>query len=164
MAENYITVENLSKSYGEKPLFENIGFGINKGQKTALVAANGSGKSTLLKILAGKEPYDDGKLSFRKNISVAYLEQQPLQGVQASIMDVIFESDSPLMKTVKRYEQAVRAVQRDPSPKVQQELTNAISEMDSISAWNYESEVKEILGKLQIDDLEQSVATLSGGE
>lgn len=164
MAENYITVENLSKSYGEKPLFENIGFGINKGQKTALVAANGSGKSTLLKILAGKEPYDDGKLSFRKNISVAYLEQQPLQGVQASIMDVIFESDSPLMKTVKRYEQAVRALQRDPSPKVQQELTNAISEMDSISAWNYESEVKEILGKLQIDDLEQSVATLSGGE
>lgn len=164
MAENYITVENLSKSYGEKPLFENIGFGINKGQKTALVAANGSGKSTLLKILAGKEPYDDGKLSFRKNISVAYLEQQPLQGVQASIMDVIFESDSPLMKTVKRYEQAVRAVQRDPSPKVQQELTNAISEMDSISAWNYENEVKEILGKLQIDDLEQSVATLSGGE
>lgn len=164
MAENYITVENLSKSYGEKPLFENIGFGINKGQKTALVAANGSGKSTLLRILAGKEPYDDGKLSFRKNISVAYLEQQPLQGVQASIMDVIFESDSPLMKTVKRYEQAVRAVQRDPSPKVQQELTNAISEMDSISAWNYESEVKEILGKLQIDDLEQSVATLSGGE
>lgn len=164
MAENYITVENLSKSYGEKPLFENIGFGINKGQKTALVAANGSGKSTLLKILAGKEPYDDGKLSFRKNISVAYLEQQPLQGVQTSIMDVIFESDSPLMKTVKRYEQAVRAVQRDPSPKVQQELTNAISEMDSISAWNYESEVKEILGKLQIDDLEQSVATLSGGE
>ena len=164
MAENYITVENLSKSYGEKPLFENIGFGINKGQKTALVAANGSGKSTLLKILAGKEPYDDGKLSYRKNISVAYLEQQPLQGVQASIMDVIFESDSPLMKTVKRYEQAVRAVQRDPSPKVQQELTNAISEMDSISAWNYESEVKEILGKLQIDDLEQSVATLSGGE
>ena len=164
MAENYITVENLLKSYGEKPLFENIGFGINKGQKTALVAANGSGKSTLLKILAGKEPYDDGKLSFRKNISVAYLEQQPLQGVQASIMDVIFESDSPLMKTVKRYEQAVRAVQRDPSPKVQQELTNAISEMDSISAWNYESEVKEILGKLQIDDLEQSVATLSGGE
>ena len=164
MAENYITVENLSKSYGEKPLFENIGFGINKGQKTALVAANGSGKSTLLKILAGKEPYDDGKLSFRKNISVAYLEQQPLQGVQSSIMDVIFESDSPLMKTVKRYEQAVRAVQRDPSPKVQQELTNAISEMDSISAWNYESEVKEILGKLQIDDLDQSVATLSGGE
>lgn len=164
MAENYITVENLSKSYGEKPLFENIGFGINKGQKTALVAANGSGKSTLLKILAGKEPYDDGKLSFRKNISVAYLEQQPLQGVQASIMDVIFESDSPLMKTVKRYEQAVRAVQRDSSPKVQQELTNAISEMDSISAWNYESEVKEILGKLQIDDLEQNVATLSGGE
>ena len=79
MAENYITVEQLTKSYGDKPLFNNIGFGINKGQKTALVAANGSGKSTLLKILAGKETYDEGNISFRKDIRVSYLEQQPLQ-------------------------------------------------------------------------------------
>lgn len=164
MAENYITVEQLSKSYGEKPLFNNIGFGINKGQKTALIAANGSGKSTLLKILAGKETYDSGNISFRKGIRVSYLEQQPLQNVNASIIDVLFESDVPLMQTVKRYEQALDNVQRDNSPIHQEELTKAISEMDAFEAWNYESRVKEILSKLNITDLQQNVASLSGGE
>ena len=164
MAENYITVEQLSKSYGEKPLFNNIGFGINKGQKTALVAANGSGKSTLLKILAGKESYDSGNISFRKGIRVSYLEQQPLQNVNASIIDVLFESDVPLMQTVKRYEQALNDVQRDNSPIHQEQLNKAISEMDAFEAWNYESRVKEILSKLNITDLQQNVASLSGGE
>lgn len=164
MAENYITVEQLTKSYGDKPLFNNIGFGINKGQKTALIAANGSGKSTLLKILAGKETYDEGNISFRKGIRVSYLEQQPLQNVNASIIDVLFESDVPLMQTVKRYEQALDNVQRDNSPIHQEELTKAISEMDAFEAWNYESRVKEILSKLNITDLQQNVASLSGGE
>lgn len=164
MAENYITVEQLTKSYGDKPLFNNIGFGINKGQKTALVAANGSGKSTLLKILAGKETYDEGNISFRKNIRVSYLEQQPLQNVNASIIDVLFESDVPLMQTVKRYEQALNDVQRDNSPIHQEQLNKAISEMDAHEAWNYESMVKEMLSKLNITDLQQDVASLSGGE
>ena len=164
MAENYITVEQLTKSYGDKPLFNNIGFGINKGQKTALVAANGSGKSTLLKILAGKETYDEGNISFRKNIRVSYLEQQPLQNVNASIIDVLFESDVPLMQTVKRYEQALNDVQRDNSPIHQEQLNKAISEMDAHEAWNYESMVKEVLSKLNITDLQQNVASLSGGE
>ena len=164
MAENYITVEQLTKSYGDKPLFNNIGFGINKGQKTALVAANGSGKSTLLKILAGKETYDEGNISFRKDIRVSYLEQQPLQNVNASIIDVLFESDVPLMQTVKRYEQALNDVQRDNSPIHQEQLNKAISEMDAHEAWNYESMVKEMLSKLNITDLQQDVASLSGGE
>ena len=164
MAENYITVEQLTKSYGDKPLFNNIGFGINKGQKTALVAANGSGKSTLLKILAGKETYDEGNISFRKNIRVSYLEQQTLQNVNASIIDVLFESDVPLMQTVKRYEQALNDVQRDNSPIHQEQLNKAISEMDAHEAWNYESMVKEMLSKLNITDLQQNVASLSGGE
>lgn len=164
MAENYITVEQLTKSYGDKPLFNNIGFGINKGQKTALVAANGSGKSTLLKILAGKETYDEGNISFRKDIRVSYLEQQPLQNVNASIIDVLFESDVPLMQTVKRYEQALNDVQRDNSPIHQEQLNKAISEMDAHEAWNYESMVKEMLSKLNITDLQQNVASLSGGE
>ncbi|MBQ2386819.1 MAG: ABC-F family ATP-binding cassette domain-containing protein [Bacteroidales bacterium] len=164
MAENYITVEQLTKSYGDKPLFNNIGFGINKGQKTALVAANGSGKSTLLKILAGKETYDEGNISFRKDIRVSYLEQQPLQNVNASIIDVLFESDVPLMQTVKRYEQALNDVQRDNSPIHQEQLNKAISEMDAHEAWNYESMVKEVLSKLNITDLQQNVASLSGGE
>lgn len=141
-----------------------MSFGINKGQKTALVAANGSGKSTLLKILAGKETCDKGTLSFRKGIRVSYLEQHPLQGVNASIMDVLFDSDTPLMQTVKRYEQALYAVRTNDSPLTQRQLTDAISEMDSLNAWNYESEIKEMLGRLNITDLQQNVGTLSGGE
>ena len=116
MADNYVTVEGLTKTYGEKTLFRNLSFGINKGQKTALVAANGSGKSTLMKILAGKETCDEGTLSFRKDIRVSYLEQHPLQGVNASIMDVLFDSNTPLMQAVKRYEQALYAVRTDDCP------------------------------------------------
>ena len=164
MADNYVTVEGLTKTYGEKTLFRNLSFGINKGQKTALVAANGSGKSTLMKILAGKETCDEGTLSFRKDIRVSYLEQHPLQGVNASIMDVLFDSDTPLMQAVKRYEQALYAVRTDDCPATQRQLTDAISEMDSLNAWNYESEIKEMLGRLNITDLQQNVATLSGGE
>lgn len=164
MADNYVTVEGLTKTYGEKTLFRNLSFGINKGQKTALVAANGSGKSTLMKILAGKETCDEGTLSFRKDIRVSYLEQHPLQGVNASIMDVLFDSDTPLMQAVKRYEQALYAVRTDDCPATQRQLTDAISEMDSLNAWNYESEIKEMLGRLNITDLQQNVGTLSGGE
>ncbi len=164
MADNYVTVEGLTKTYGEKTLFRDLSFGINKGQKTALVAANGSGKSTLLKILAGKETCDKGSLSFRKGIRVSYLEQHPLQGVNASIMDVLFDSDTPLMQTVKRYEQALYAVRTNDSPLTQRQLTDAINEMDSLNAWNYESEIKEMLGRLNITDLQQDVSTLSGGE
>ena len=164
MADNYVTVEGLTKTYGEKTLFRDLSFGINKGQKTALVAANGSGKSTLLKILAGKETCDKGSLSFRKGIRVSYLEQHPLQGVNASIMDVLFDSDTPLMQTVKRYEQALYAVRTNDSPLTQRQLTDAINEMDSLNAWNYESEIKEMLGRLNITDLQQNVSTLSGGE
>lgn len=164
MADNYVTVEGLTKTYGEKTLFRNLSFGINKGQKTALVAANGSGKSTLMKILAGKETCDEGTLSFRKDIRVSYLEQHPLQGVNASIMDVLFDSDTPLMQAVKRYEQALYAVRTDDCPATQRQLTDAISEMDSLNAWNYESEIKEMLGRLNITDLQQNVSTLSGGE
>lgn len=164
MADNYVTVEGLTKTYGEKTLFRDLSFGINKGQKTALVAANGSGKSTLMKILAGKETCDEGTLSFRKGIRVSYLEQHPLQGVNASIMDVLFDSDTPLMQAVKRYEQALYAVRTDDCPSTQRQLTDAISEMDRLNAWNYESEIKEMLGRLNITDLQQNVSTLSGGE
>lgn len=164
MADNYVTVEQLTKTYGEKTLFKDLSFGINKGQKTALVAANGSGKSTLLKILAGRETCDEGTVSLRKGIRMSYLEQHPLQGVSASIMDVLFDSDTPLMQAVKRYEQALYAVRKDDSSSVQRQLTEAISEMDALNAWNYESSIREMLGKLNITDLQQNVSTLSGGE
>jgi ATP-binding cassette subfamily F protein uup len=164
MAENYITLENVTKSFGEKELFSSIGFGINKGQKIALVAENGSGKSTLLKIIANKEDADSGIVSFRKGIAVSYLEQHPLQSETSSIMDVLFNSPTPLMKTVKRYEEALLRSTQFADENSEKELSEAISEMDCQNAWNYESQIKEILGKLNITDLTKNVATLSGGE
>lgn len=164
MAENYLTVEHLTKTYGDKTLFDDIGFGINKGQKTALVAKNGSGKSTLLKILAGKETSDSGTVSLRKGISIGYLEQHPLQGVSASIMDVLFESPTPLMQAVRGYEEALQLLRRDDSEQNRERLTKAMSEMDACGAWDYEARIREILGRLNIRDLGQNVATLSGGE
>lgn len=164
MAENYITIENVSKSYGEKELFSSVGFGINKGQKIALVAENGSGKSTLMKIIANRETPDKGSVSFRKSIAVSYLEQHPLQTENASIIDVLFNSPTPLMKTVKRYEQALLNSTKFSDENTEKELSDAMLEMDCQNAWNYESQIKEILGKLNITDLTKNVATLSGGE
>lgn len=164
MAENYITLENISKSFGEKELFSSIGFGINKGQKIALVAENGSGKTTLLKIIANKEIADNGLVSFRKGITISYLEQHPLQGETSTIMDVLFNSSTPLMKTVKRYQQAMLNSTKYANKDSEKELSDAISEMDCQNAWNYESQIKEILGKLNITDLTKNVSTLSGGE
>lgn len=164
MAENYITIENVSKSYGEKELFFSVGFGINKGQKIALVAENGSGKSTLMKIIANREIPDSGSVSFRKSIAVSYLEQHPLQSENASIIDVLFNSPTPLMKTVKRYEQALLNSTKFSDENTEKELSDAMLEMDCQNAWNYESQIKEILGKLNITDLTKNVATLSGGE
>ena len=164
MAENYITIENVSKSYGEKELFSSVGFGINKGQKIALVAENGSGKSTLMKIIANRETPDNGSVSFRKSIAVSYLEQHPLQTENASIIDVLFNSPTPLMKTVKRYEQALLNSTKFSDENTEKELSDAMLEMDCQNAWNYESQIKEILGKLNITDLTKNVLTLSGGE
>jgi ATP-binding cassette subfamily F protein uup len=164
MAENYITIENVSKSYGEKELFSSVGFGINKGQKIALVAENGSGKSTLMKIIANRETPDNGSVSFRKSIAVSYLEQHPLQTGNASIIDVLFNSPTPLMKTVKRYEQALLNSTKFSDENTEKELSDAMLEMDCQNAWNYESQIKEILGKLNITDLTKNVSTLSGGE
>lgn len=164
MAENYITIENVSKSYGEKELFSSVGFGINKGQKIALVAENGSGKSTLMKIIANRETPDNGSVSFRKSIAVSYLEQHPLQTENASIIDVLFNSPTPLMKTVKRYEQALLNSTKFSDENTEKELSDAMLEMDCQNAWNYESQIKEILGKLNITDLTKNVSTLSGGE
>ncbi|MBO7276580.1 MAG: ABC-F family ATP-binding cassette domain-containing protein [Bacteroidales bacterium] len=164
MAENYITVENVSKSFGEKELFSSIGFGINKGQKIALVAENGSGKTTLLKIIANKEIADNGTVSFRKGITISYLEQHPLQAETSTIMDVLFNSSTPLMQTVKRYQQALLNSTKNADEVSEKELSEAILEMDCQNAWNYESQIKEILGKLNITDLTKNVSTLSGGE
>jgi ATP-binding cassette subfamily F protein uup len=164
MAENLVTVENLSKSFGEKTLFEGLSFGINKGQKIALVAKNGTGKSTLLSVIMGKELADGGNISFRNDLHYIYLEQNPYLNEEMSVMEVVFTSDNPTMVAVRSYEEALQRATKSHNSKTEQELSDAIAEMDRYGAWDYEARAKEILSKLNIVDLEQRVGTLSGGE
>lgn len=164
MSDSYITVENLGKSYGEKNLFSELNFGINKGQKIALVGANGSGKTTLMRIMAGKEPCDNGLVSYRKDLTLSYLPQHPLQDETGSIIDVLFSIKTPLMQAVKNYEEALSASASDTDIQIPDRLSHAIAEMERNDAWTYENQIKEILGKLNIKDIHQRIESLSGGE
>lgn len=161
---NYISVENLVKSYGDKLLFDAISFGIEKGQKVALIAQNGTGKSTLLNIIMGLEPADEGKVTCRNDIHVAYLPQINEDYDEHSILDVVLNTNSPLIKTVKEYEKALKAYSIDASVDNKRKLEKIMLKMDAIDAWNFENRVKEILSKFKIDDIFSNFNSLSGGE
>jgi ATP-binding cassette subfamily F protein uup len=154
---HYVSAENLSKSYGVKPLFDGISFHVSEGDKIALVARNGSGKSTLLKILAEKEIADEGKVWINKNVQVAFFEQEPEMTEGASVLDNIFHTAHPIMNAIKRYEAAMDANDDD-------QVSACLMEMDELNAWDFEAKVKQILGKLNIHQLSQDVSTLSGGQ
>ena len=154
---HYVSAENLSKSYGIKPLFQNISFHISEGDKIALVARNGSGKSTLLKIIADKEIADDGKLWLNKNVEVAFFEQDPKLEDQATVLDNIFHAAHPVINIIKQYENALEMEEHD-------KLGNILIQMDELGAWDFEAKVKQILGKLNIHQFQQTVGTLSGGQ
>lgn len=157
---HYVSVENLSKTYADKPLFDNISFNVSEGDKIALVALNGSGKSTLLKILTGQEIPDEGKVWIHKDVKVVLLDQDPYLNDERTILENIFSYDHPVVNALKRYESLTDAeVQPDPAV-----LAEAIQEMDNLNAWHYDSTVKQILGKLNIHHLDQQVNTLSGGQ
>ena len=158
---NYLSVEQLSKSYNEQPLFNDITFGINQGQKVALVGKNGSGKSTLLKIIGGLESPDHGKVVFRKGIKLSFLSQNPEFNNHLTVRDYIFNQDNELLLTVSEYEQFIESTDPDIASRRYQELIN---KMDALSAWDFESQVKQILGKLGIHDLDLFVDELSGGQ
>lgn len=157
---HYVSVENLTKSYADKPLFENISFHIQEGDKIALVALNGAGKSTLLQILNGTEIPDEGKVWIHKDVKVVLLDQNPNFNDKRSILENIFDHDHPVLNAIKRYEQLTESDQ-EPDPVV---LAEAMQEMDELNAWHFDAKVKEILGKLNIHHLDQQVATLSGGQ
>lgn len=154
---HYVSVEGLTKSYGIKPLFENISFHIEEGDKIALVARNGSGKSTLLKILSGKETPDEGKVWINKDVNVALFEQEPTFKEELSILDNIFHHNHPIINAIREYE----AISEDGDP---EKLGASIVKMDELGAWNFDAKVKQILGKLNIHHLQQPVGTLSGGQ
>ncbi len=154
---NLLSVENLSKSYGDKPLFEKISFGIEQGQRVALVARNGSGKTTLLKILNKKDIADEGIVTFRNDIRVSFLDQDPIFDMQLSVYDALFYSENEQQKAVKAYELAIL---NNDSKKIEETMLL----MDSLNAWDYEAKVKQILFKLNISWLDQKISSLSGGQ
>lgn len=154
---HYVSVEGLTKSYGIKPLFENISFHIEEGDKIALVARNGSGKSTLLKILAGKETPGEGKAWINKEVTVALFDQEPVFQENLSVLDNIFHHNHPVINAIKEFE----AASEDGTP---EQMTDAIVKMDELGAWDFDTSVKQILGKLNIHHLNQPAGTLSGGQ
>ncbi|MEM1135490.1 MAG: ABC-F family ATP-binding cassette domain-containing protein [Bacteroidota bacterium] len=161
---NCLSVENLTKSFGEKVLFENISFGIEKGQKVALVAANGTGKTTLLNIISGKEGVDNGKVAFNKEISFDILDQEPDFREEENIEDYLFRGDNVILKAVKNYETALQDYEKDPSEQQLEKLNEATTQMELHKAWDYEAKLKEVITKLRVPNLHQKVNTLSGGQ
>lgn len=159
----YLSVENLSKKFGLKTLFENITFGISKGDKTALIAQNGTGKSTLLRILAGAEVPDSGEVMVRNGIRVSLLEQEPELDDALTINEFITHGDNEMVKVVRNYEQAVEAQAENYSEATQKAFDKALAEMDANNAWDYEQRLQQILGHLNIHDLDQRISSLSVG-
>jgi len=155
---NYLTVENLTKSFGEKLLFENINFGIEAGQKIALIAKNGAGKSSLIKIIAGQDVGDSGRVTIGNDIKVSYLPQNPYMVEEQVVIDYLFDSDNELIKLIRDYEALILSDSPDKDT-----LERVIVRMDELHAWNFESKIKEILGRFGITDLNQQIAELSGG-
>ncbi|MFM1775223.1 MAG: hypothetical protein RJA53_833 [Bacteroidota bacterium] len=154
---HYVSVEGLTKSYGINPLFNNISFNINEGDKIALIARNGVGKSTLLKILAGQETPDSGKFWINKEVTVALFEQDPVFDEDKTIVENIFKANHPIIKAIQKYELAMDAEDG-------MLISDSIMEMDDLGAWDFEAKVKQILGKLNIHHLQKKVNELSGGQ
>ena len=156
---NYLALENISKSFGEKILFKDLSLFINKSDKVALVAKNGTGKTSLLRIVAGIEaPEAGGKIFIHKGIKVAFLDQDPSFEHGKRIFEVILDDNSPVALAIQRYEKAIE------QPDNHKELEKAMEEMDAHSAWDYEERMKEVLTRLNITDWNQRVNSLSGGQ
>jgi len=155
---NYLSVENISKSYGEIPILKNISFGINKEQKIAFIAKNGTGKTTLLNIIAGKESLDSGQVISRKGINIVYLEQKETLNPDFTIDEAVFNSDNPMLKIVEAYEHAL--LNMDDADAYQ----SAFDAMEQHQAWDFDTQYKQILSKLKFEDHTLKISTLSGGQ
>ena len=154
---NYLSVENLTKSFGERVLFTDLTFGIDQGQKVAIIAKNGSGKTTLLRCLMDFEQYDSGRIVFRNDIRVAFMEQTELMNAEQTILEAVFDHDLPELKLIKEYNIAMD----NNDEKALEHLYQEITEMN---AWDIEVKVQQILSVLKLQDTSQLVGSLSGGQ
>ena len=155
---NYLSVENISKSFGERSLFNNLSFGINEGQKIGFVAKNGTGKTSILNILSGDEPSDSGQVISRKNLKISFLSQEPILDPNATIEEIIQTSDNHIIKIITAYEEALK------NPEDSIGYQKAFDLMEANHAWDFETVYKQILSKLKLNDLNQRVSTMSGGQ
>jgi len=154
---NYLTLENVSKTFGEKVLFKNVNLQISQGDKIAMVAKNGTGKTTMLKLIAGLEPAEGevAKILKAKNIRVGYLEQDPSFPEGQTIIQAVFDSENKMVAATRAYNEALQ------NPTNETTLQAALAEMDDLKAWDFEAQIKEILFKLKIERLDQKISTLS---
>lgn len=155
---NYLSVENISKSYGERTLFDKLSFGINKDQKIAFIAKNGTGKTTIMNILTGADEADSGQVVVRKDIKMAFLSQVPNLQKELTIEESIFASDNETLKVIEAYEKALE------NPEDEEAYQKAFDNMDRFNAWDFETQFKQILFKLKLEDLKLKVKNLSGGQ
>lgn len=155
---NYLSVENISKSFGERVLFENISFGINKDQKIAFIAKNGTGKTTIMNIINGVDEPDSGQVIMRKEIKMAFLSQVPDLQDELTIEESIFASDNETLKVIEQYEKALE------NPEDEEAYQKAFDKMDQFNAWDFETQFKQILFKLKLEDLKLKVKNMSGGQ
>lgn len=155
---NYISADSISKAFEDKWLFKNISLGLEKGQKVALIGINGSGKSTLLKVLSGIETPDEGVVAINKGISLGFLSQEPDFGDASTVKEALFSKDIPVLQAVAQYEESLK------NPDNISELQKAMELMDQLNAWDYEQQVKEIIGKVGLPDHQASIKHLSGGQ
>jgi ATP-binding cassette subfamily F protein uup len=155
---NYLSVENISKSYGERILFKDISFGINKDQKIAFIAKNGSGKTTIMNMINGLDEPDTGQVVIRKDINMAFLSQNNNLQDELTIEENIFASDNEILKVIERYEKALE------NPNEEEAYQRAFDDMDRHNAWDFETQFKQILYKLKLEDLKMKVKNMSGGQ
>ena len=158
IALNYLNVENISKSYGEVTLFKGITFSIHKGQKIAFIAKNGTGKTSILKIISGEDSSDSGNITYRKNIAVSFLSQDPKFDDSLTIEQSVFNSENPILKVIANYEKAIL------NSEDEENYQKAFEEMELFQAWDFETQYKQILFKLKLDKINQKVGELSGGQ
>ncbi|MDB2493125.1 ABC-F family ATP-binding cassette domain-containing protein [Flavobacteriaceae bacterium] len=155
---NYLNVENISKSYGELNLFENLSFSIHKDQKIAFVAKNGTGKTSILNILSGKDSPDTGQIIYRKGLRTTFLSQEPVLDQNLTIEETIFNSDNPILKVINSYHAALE------NPDDSKLYQTAFDDMERYQAWDFETQYTQILFKLKLEKLDQKVKELSGGQ